>query len=166
MGSILDRNFDHLDGYFTSKMSSKFDQNVRKFHRKNIFSPKILFSLKTYSDSSLNTEYEPLTPKTERVSSNFPPKIMKMTISNEKIVKFGHFWNIEISRSKNNFRQKIDLCPKTNPVPGRYAKYERAGAKIERASPKSRFRFLTIFSSFFFPRTTSQATQYGQIRLK
>ena len=77
MGSILDRNFDHLDGYFTSKMSSKFDQNVRKFHRKNIFSSKILFSLKTYSDSSLNTEYEPLTPKTERVSSNFHPKIMK-----------------------------------------------------------------------------------------
>ena len=77
MKSILDRNFDHLDGYFTSEISSKFDQNVRKFHRKNIFSPKILFSLKTYSDSSLNTEYEPLTPKTERVSSNFHPKIMK-----------------------------------------------------------------------------------------
>ena len=57
--------------------SPKFDQNVRKFHRKNIFSPKILFSLKTYSDSSLNTEYEPLTPKTERVSLDFHPKIMK-----------------------------------------------------------------------------------------
>ena len=81
MRSILDRNFDHLDGYFASKsmveISSKFDQNVRKFHRKNIFSPKILFSLKTYSDSSLNTEYGPLTPKTERVRSDFHPKIMK-----------------------------------------------------------------------------------------
>ena len=80
----MDRNFDHLDGYFASKsmveISSKFDQNVRKFHRKNIFSLKILFSLKTYSDSPLNTEYEPLTPKTERVSSNFHPKIMKMTM--------------------------------------------------------------------------------------
>ena len=77
MGSILDRNFDHLDGYFTSKMSSKFDQNVRKFHRKNILSSKNLLSLKTYSVSSLNTKYEPLTPKTERASLDFHSKTMK-----------------------------------------------------------------------------------------
>ena len=59
------------------EISSKFDQYVRIFHRKNIFSSQFLFSLKKYSDSSLNTEYEHLTPKTERVSSNFHPKIMK-----------------------------------------------------------------------------------------
>ena len=62
---------------FCLEISPKFDQKVRKFRRKNIFSWKILLSLKRYSDSSLNTKYEPLTPKTERISFDFHPKIMK-----------------------------------------------------------------------------------------
>ena len=83
------------------EISSKFDQNVRKFHRKNIFSPKILFSLKTYSDSSLNTEYEPLTPKTERISSNFHPKIMKNDYfqwKNSQIWAFLRYQDFEVKK--------------------------------------------------------------------
>ena len=43
--------------------------------RKNIVSQKLLFFLKTYSDSSLNTKYEGLTRKTERDSSKIRSEI-------------------------------------------------------------------------------------------
>ena len=138
---------------FCLRISPKFDQNMRKFYRKNIFSSKILLSLKTYSVSSLNTKYEPLTPKTERVSLDFHPKITKMTIFSWKNGQIWLFSNIKISRSKNNFRQKIDLCPKIHPVSCTHAKYERGGAKIEKVTPKSP---IPIFDHFFifFPRMT------------
>ena len=73
VGSILDRKSSRFDGHFELEISSIFDQNDGDFHRKNIFSSKMLFSLKTYSVSSLNTKYEPLTPKTHRDSLNFHP---------------------------------------------------------------------------------------------
>ena len=75
-----------------------------------------------------------------------------MTIFNEKIVKFGHFRDIKISGLKNNFRQKIDLSPKIHPVPGTHAKYECAGAKIERARPKIAIPIFDYFFIFFFTK--------------
>ena len=70
VGSILDRKSSRFDGHFQLEISLIFDQNDGDFHRKKN-SSKMLFSLKTYSVSSLNTKYEPLTPKTHRDSLNF-----------------------------------------------------------------------------------------------
>ena len=76
-----------------------------------------------------------------------------MTIFNEKIVNFGYFQNIKISAPKNIFHEKIDLCPKIHPLRCTHAKYERAGAKIERARPKSRYPIFDYFFIFFFSKS-------------
>ena len=123
---------------------------MRKIHRKNIFSSKILLSLKTYSVSSLNTKYEPLTPKTERVSLDFHPKITKMTIFHEKMVKFGYFRISRFRGQKIIFDKKLICVQKYIQYPVRMPNMSAGEQKLKKLRQNRRSPFLTIFSFFIF----------------
>ena len=118
-----------------------------------MFSSKSLLSLKTCSVSSLNTKYEPLTPKTERVSLDFHPKIMKNDHFSMKKWSILGIFEISRFRGQKIIFDKKSICVQKQTqflvsMPNMNAREQKLRELAQKNGPD----FLTIFSFVFFSK--------------